>query len=115
VSEVRVWEATPTRQLHSASQLTSDQTIAIETAVEWYLGGDKPYFQIRRLAGTGKTSIIRYIVDELGLGHSNPVLYGAYTGKTTRVLTSNAQTLLEMSRWLYTAITRASKGLVIAG
>jgi exodeoxyribonuclease V len=98
--EVTILDAPPSRQaprhLHSLSQLTPDQTAAIRGAVAWYREHQKPYFQISGLAGTGKTSIIRYIIDDLGLDERDLVLYGAYTGKAARVLSNkglNAETL----------------------
>jgi exodeoxyribonuclease-5 len=76
------------RQAPRAHQLTDDQTSAIRAAVNWYKNRRKvqQVFQINGLAGTGKTSIIPYIIDDLGLDSERDVVFGTYTGKAALVL-----------------------------
>jgi exodeoxyribonuclease-5 len=76
------------RQAPGAQQLTDDQTSAIREAVNWYKNRRKvqKVFQINGLAGTGKTSIIPYIIDDLGLDPERDVVFGTYTGKAALVL-----------------------------
>ena len=68
-------------------KLTPTQRTAIERAMGWYFGGshEKKLFVVGGYAGTGKTTIVKLIIDVLGLTKYN-VLYVAYTGKATNVL-----------------------------
>lgn len=68
--------------------LTAEQDAAIEAARQWYAGamspGERyptPPFRLFGPAGTGKTTLARYIEDAFGL-----VVFGAYTGKAASVL-----------------------------
>lgn len=66
--------------------LTSQQAQAIRTLTEWYRNR-RATQQIARLfgyAGVGKTTITRYIIEELGLCR---VCYAAFTGKAALVMT----------------------------
>lgn len=67
--------------------LTAQQRDAIERAVEWYFTDsiDKPIFVIGGLAGCGKSTIAKVIIDVIGLAKYN-VLFSAYTGKAVSVL-----------------------------
>ena len=70
MSEETIVDAPPVRQAAPRSiSLTDDQIAAIRAAVNWYKNRRKiqQVFQINGLAGTGKTSIIPYIIDDLGL------------------------------------------------
>ena len=64
--------------------LTNGQEKGLKIAVERYKKG-KPYTTIVGYAGTGKTTLVRFIVDELKL-HDSKVVYIAYTGKAALVL-----------------------------
>jgi exodeoxyribonuclease V len=68
--------------------LTDDQAAATRAAVRWYKNRRKfqPVFQINGFAGTGKSSIIPYIIDDLGLEPERDVVFGTYTGKAALVL-----------------------------
>ena len=74
--------------------LTDGQQSGLKIAVERYKCG-KPYTTIVGYAGTGKTTLVKFIVDELKLNDSL-VAYIAYTGKAALVLRnkgcSNAMT-----------------------
>lgn len=75
--------------------LTNGQENAIRTVVERYKAGE-PYTTIVGYGGTGKSTIIPYIIDALGIDDMD-VVYGALTGKAAMVLRekgcSNAMTL----------------------
>src|SRR5215469_18132242 len=88
MSQVLILDPQPNRQAPRAHQLTDDQTSAISAAVNWYKNRRKlqQVFQINGLAGTGKTSIIPYIIDDLGLNPERDVVFGTYTGKAALVL-----------------------------
>ena len=62
---------------------TDQQGEAIARAVEWYHGGDSKVFRLFGYAGTGKTTLAKHIVAELGI---TQVIYAAYTGKAAYVL-----------------------------
>jgi len=64
--------------------LTNGQEQGLKVAVERYKSG-KPYTTIVGYAGTGKTTLVKFIVDELNL-YDSAVVYIAYTGKAALVL-----------------------------
>lgn len=57
-----------------------DGTISLE---------DKPIWRLFGFAGTGKTTTIRAIIDELGLEMGTDVLFAAFTGKAALVMQRN--------------------------
>lgn len=77
-----------------AINLSNQQQDAVYRAMEWYRNrpgnpeyGDIPMFRLFGYAGSGKTTLARYIVESLGLDH-NEVRYAAFTGKAAHVLRS---------------------------
>ena len=64
--------------------LTNGQQDGLRIAVKNYRRGS-PYTTIVGYAGSGKTTLVRFIVDELNLNDSD-VVYIAYTGKAALVL-----------------------------
>lgn len=64
--------------------LTNGQERGLKIAVERFKSG-KSYTTIVGYAGTGKTTLVKFIVDELKL-HDSKVVYIAYTGKAALVL-----------------------------
>lgn len=66
-------------------ELTEQQKIARDKALQWWKTQDKQVFEISGIAGSGKTTIVYSIVEELGLAHDN-VLFMAYAGKATLAL-----------------------------
>ena len=88
MSEAVILDPHSVRQAPRAHQLTDDQASAISAAVNWYKNRRKfqQVFQINGLAGTGKTSLIPYIIDDLGLDPDEDVVFGTYTGKAALVL-----------------------------
>src|SRR5262249_6201222 len=88
MSQILILDPPSVRQAPHAHQLTDDQTSAIRAAVDWYKNRRKvqQVFQINGLAGTGKISIIPYIIDDLGLDPERDVVFGTYTGKAALVL-----------------------------
>jgi len=63
------------------------QNKAIRSISQWfnYQKKDKPYFYLAGYAGTGKTSIVNFVLDELKL-NTKKVLFATYTGKAAKVL-----------------------------
>lgn len=69
------------------------QVEAIERIIDWFAGSDQQVFRLFGYAGTGKTTLARHIVDQLGVRS----LFAAFTGKAAYVLRTkgcdNAQTI----------------------
>jgi len=59
------------------------QQQAIDKITDWFADDSRQIFRLFGYAGTGKTSLARHIVDQLGLQR---VSYGAFTGKAAYVL-----------------------------
>jgi exodeoxyribonuclease-5 len=60
------------------------QQAAIDKITDWYANSDQQVFRLFGYAGTGKTTLARHIVDQLGV-HA---LFAAFTGKAAYVLRS---------------------------
>lgn len=67
--------------------LTDEQADAARAVHEWYRGRARQPFCLAGYAGSGKSTIIPYIIDELGLNPAQDVAYLAPTGKAARVMT----------------------------
>jgi exodeoxyribonuclease-5 len=68
--------------------LTDEQRNAIIKACAWYYDtsyNKKNYFVISGYAGTGKSTIVRTLIEVLGLANYN-VLFAAFTGKASLIL-----------------------------
>lgn len=65
--------------------LTNKQKLGLEIAVQRYRDG-KPYTCISGYAGTGKSTLIKFIIAALELNPQEDVCYIAYTGKAASVL-----------------------------
>ena len=63
-------------------QFTSDQEKAFKGVKEWLTNNDKPIFYIAGYAGTGKTTIIKTLLQDV----KGPILCAAYTGKAALVM-----------------------------
>lgn len=68
-------------------ELTKGQQDGLEIACRRYKE-KAPYTVIAGYAGTGKTTLVHFIIQELGL-HENQVVFVAYTGKAALVLKQN--------------------------
>lgn len=66
-------------------QLTEEQEDGLNKTYEWWQRKDKQVWAIVGGAGTGKTTLIRYIINKIGLS-DNQVLFVAYVGKATLAL-----------------------------
>ena len=69
-------------------KLNEQQAQAIEALRKWWYNGSKQVFQISGAAGTGKTTLIRYLINEIKLEHDE-VLFTAFVGKATLAMTRN--------------------------
>lgn len=65
--------------------LTKKQEEGLRTAVERYKLGEK-YTVIAGFAGSGKSTLVKFIVEALGVDPQEDVAYVAFTGKAATVL-----------------------------
>ena len=76
--------------------LTPEQDKAINTFKNWFANNKRGYFSLLGCAGTGKSSLIPYLIDSLKL-KPHQVVVCSYTGKAALVLKrkgiSNAKTI----------------------
>lgn len=68
-----------------AFELTEQQKDAVKKTKQWWLSGNKQVWEISGAAGTGKTTIVYYLINEINLKKEN-VLFMAYVGKATLAL-----------------------------
>lgn len=69
-------------------ELNIEQVYAIYELEHWWHSKDNQLFQITGGPGTGKTTLVRYFIDRLGLSLEN-VLFVAYMGKAASILQRN--------------------------
>lgn len=69
-------------------ELNTEQVYAIYELEHWWHSKDNQLFQITGGPGTGKTTLVRYFIDRLGLSLEN-VLFVAYMGKAASILQRN--------------------------
>ena len=68
--------------------LTKGQDKAIKKAKKWYLTSSEQVFKIQGWGGTGKTTIVFALINELNIS-LNDVLFVTYVGKATIPLRHN--------------------------
>ena len=71
-------------------QLSEEQGRAVEAVIRWFKGKSQ-VFELSGPAGTGKTTLAKYITEALGLV-DNQVLFCAFTGKSALVLSQKGCT-----------------------
>src|SRR5262245_55524508 len=90
-SEVTISDAPAVPQVpYRSISLTNDQTAAVRAIKDWfnYRTEEQQVFRVFGYAGTGKTTLIKYTIDDLGLDPRDPgdVNFGTFTGKAAYVL-----------------------------
>ena len=92
-------------------ELTNKQEQGLKIAIDRYLHNEK-YTVISGYAGTGKTTLVRFIIDALGL-YDNEVCFACYTGKACQVLlqkgNKNVRTLHKL---LYDSFPKPEGGFI---
>ena len=63
-------------------KFSPQQNAALKAVDQWYRNGDKQVFHLFGYAGTGKTTLAKYLAEGIG----DDVLFAAYTGKAAHVL-----------------------------
>lgn len=66
----------------TAITLTDEQARAVDAIKGWYDRGERPYFTLGGLAGTGKSTILQHLVSDI----QGTVLVASPTGKAANVL-----------------------------
>lgn len=83
-------------------ELTEDQKNAENLIREWYLNGAKQIFVLSGYAGTGKTFLLKHVVDGLGMTVGKSVVFVAPTGKAASVLVKNGTSASTIHSLIYT-------------
>lgn len=90
-------------------ELTKKQQEGLKIAITRYSAGER-YTVISGFAGTGKSTLVRFIIEALGVSRSS-VAYATFTGKAAEVLrkkgNDNAMTLHKL---LFDSVPKASGG-----
>lgn len=63
-------------------KFSAQQEKALQDVARWHRSGDSPFYYLAGYAGTGKSSIAKYIGDTIG----GDVRYACYTGKAASVM-----------------------------
>ena len=66
-------------------ELNEDQLFTAMDMEHWYHSGTKQTYEISGAAGTGKTTMVLYLIEQLGLS-LDEVLFMAYMGKAATQL-----------------------------
>lgn len=82
--------------------LAPQQQAAADDALDWFLNSDEQVFRIFGYAGTGKTTLAKFI--EQALPARTRVRYGAYTGKAAYVLTQKGCPASTLHQLIYKVI-----------
>lgn len=69
-------------------KLTSEQKIGIKKTINWWKRKESQVWEISGAAGTGKTTVVNYLINAIGL-EKEQVLFMAYVGKATLALALN--------------------------
>lgn len=69
-------------------ELTNEQIYAVYDLEHWWQSANDQVFEISGAPGTGKSFLIRYFIERLGLSYEN-VLFVAYMGKAVSVMARN--------------------------
>jgi len=65
--------------------LTETQKSVLKKIKKWYKKNEQKYFVLSGCAGSGKSTLVKYIIEEIGISES-VVSFMAYTGKAAQVL-----------------------------
>lgn len=80
--------------------LDKSQQDAADKIESWFKKGDEQVFKLAGLAGTGKSTIVKYIIDQLGL-EEHEVAFCAFTGKAAKVLSDKGSNATTIHRLMY--------------
>lgn len=80
--------------------LSKTQEQAVESIEKWFKGNQDQTYFLSGYAGTGKTTLVNYVIEKLGI-KLDEVAFACYTGKAALVVTQKAQE--DTKRALYIA------------
>ena len=98
-----------------AIELTDEQIQLVKDAVHWFKYESDQVFQYSAPAGAGKTTVMHYIIDQLGLDYEE-VAPMAYTGAASIVMRINGFPYAKtIHSWMYTVQekTKAVNGKIV--
>jgi len=97
-----------------ALELTSEQLDLKQRIIHWYrhYGQGKPYYYYSGAAGTGKTTVIHSIVEDLGL-KQNEYIGCAYVGKAVLVLLRHGINASTIHSLIYTPMFVTEKTVIV--
>ena len=84
-------------------EFTDEQEDAIRKAKKWWITQNKQVFEISGIAGSGKSSIVYYLIDELNISRDE-VLFVAYVGKAALVLAQKGNNAKTIHSAIYDAV-----------
>lgn len=83
--------------------LENSQKDAVDKITAWFKNQNKQVFVLSGLAGTGKTTIVKYFMNQLAI-HPADVAFVAYTGKAALVLTSMGTPATTIHKLIYKVV-----------
>lgn len=87
------------------TELTADQVAACKLIQDWFLHSDRPAFVLAGYAGTGKTTLLRYVITEvLKLQPEVQAAFVTPTGKAATVLIRSGIPATTIHKLIYTSI-----------
>ena len=89
-------------------QLTAKQDKALQLAKAWWTSSEKNKrpFVLQGFAGTGKTSVVKILIESLGLIPDLEVRYVAFTGMASSVLTRKGNPATTIHRLIYNPVVK---------
>jgi exodeoxyribonuclease-5 len=90
-------------------ELDGQQLEAVNAVRDWYGADDRQTFRLFGYAGTGKTTLARYLVDALGL--DGRTRFATFTGKAAHVLTSSGCDAQTIHSLIYQPVAKAREHL----
>lgn len=90
--------------------LTEEQKKAIDQAISWYLS-DKKLMTIIGCAGSGKSTIVKYIIEAIGINPKKNVRYVTFTGKAASVLIKKKNPATTIHKLIYDPVIDPKTGL----
>jgi len=92
------------------SDLTEDQKNAMKNIINWYKNIDRQVFILNGSAGTGKTTLLKILTDELDITENT--MFASFTGKASLVLkTKGIKNSSTIHRLIYNPIVKADGSL----
>ena len=92
-------------------ELTNKQEQGLKIALKRYKNNER-YTVIGGYAGTGKSTLVRFIIDALDVDEDK-VAYATYTGKAAEVLRKKGNpNVMTLHRLLYDSIPRQGGGFI---